>query len=175
MNTEKQKAESRKITTATVYFQSPVGLIEIAGNHKQVLSILFVRKEDVKKYSGIIPRVVQQCEKQLNEYFEGKRKTFTISTEQKGTAFQQKTWNFISEIPFGKTKTYLELAKRHWDRNSTRAIGNAVGKNKLSIIVPCHRVIGTDGKLTGYSGGLWRKEWLLKHEKRIAFGIKELF
>lgn len=172
---KKQESKVKSETTVTVYFQSPIGLIEITGDRHRVYSVDFADRREIKKHPSPVPRIIQQCEKQLTEYFEGKRKVFSLHTEQEGTDFQKKTWEFISEIPFGKTVSYLDLAKKHWDKNSIRAVGNAVGKNKLAIVVPCHRVIGTNGKLVGYSGGLWRKEWLLRHEEKIAFGMKELF
>jgi methylated-DNA-[protein]-cysteine S-methyltransferase len=108
--------------------------------------------------------VLKECVAQLIEYFDGKRQIFDFRINQCGTVFQQKVWQELENIPFGKTISYLELAKKLGDPKVIRAAASANGKNKLWIVVPCHRVIGSDGSLTGYAGGLWRKKWLLAHE-----------
>jgi methylated-DNA-[protein]-cysteine S-methyltransferase len=117
--------------------------------------------------------IVKNCFDQLKEYFEGKRKIFSIDLDFEGTDFQKKVWNELLKIPFGQTISYLELSRRIGDVKAIRAVGNANGKNPVSIIVPCHRVIGTSGKLIGYGGGLWRKRWLLEFER--SFVQKDLF
>jgi methylated-DNA-[protein]-cysteine S-methyltransferase len=101
---------------------------------------------------------------QLNDYFEGKRTEFDVLLNPQGTDFQKKVWNGLLQIPYGKTMSYLELSKQLGDVKAIRAVASANGKNPLWIIIPCHRVIGTDGSLTGYAGGLWRKKWLLELE-----------
>ena len=101
---------------------------------------------------------------QLKDYFSGIRTDFNFKLNPKGTDFQQKVWQELGNIPFGKTISYLDLAKKLGDPKVIRAAASANGKNPLWIVVPCHRVIGTDGSLTGYAGGLWRKKWLLEHE-----------
>jgi methylated-DNA-[protein]-cysteine S-methyltransferase len=101
---------------------------------------------------------------QLQEYFEGKRTQFDFKMNPQGTEFQQKVWKGLLQIPYGKTMSYLDLAKQLGDVKAIRAVASANGKNPLWIVVPCHRVIGTDGSLTGYAGGLWRKKWLLELE-----------
>ena len=101
---------------------------------------------------------------QLQEYFEGKRKQFTIRLNPQGTNFQKKVWQKLLEIPFGTTISYQQLSNQLGDSKAIRAVANANSKNPLWIIIPCHRVIGSDGSLTGYAGGLWRKKWLLEHE-----------
>ena len=111
-----------------------------------------------------IPQLLQQAVFELNEYFDGKRNDFTFQLKASGTDFQQKVWKSLLEIPFGKTMSYMELSKKLGDVKAIRAVASANGKNMLWIVVPCHRVIGTDGSLTGYAGGLWRKKWLLEHE-----------
>ena len=117
--------------------------------------------------STIIPNDLIEVVTQLQEYFIGKRTEFTFKLNPKGTEFQKKVWQELLQIPFGKTCSYLELSKKLGDVKAIRAVASANGKNPLWIVVPCHRVIGTDGSLTGYAGGLWRKKWLLEHENPI--------
>lgn len=143
-------------------FQSPLGITEIQGDENGIarFSILDVEKE----ISTIIPEVLQKAIEELQEYFEGNRTHFTFKIQPKGTDFQQKVWQELINIPYGKTISYLDLAKKLGDVKAIRAVASANGKNPLWIVIPCHRVIGTDGSLTGYAGGLWRKKWLLEHE-----------
>jgi len=148
-----------KLESARIH--SPVGIIEITGSSEGIRSIIFQDKENEPTP---VPDCLQECVKQLNEYFAGKRRNFKLKLDPQGTGFQLKVWEKLQLIPFGKTISYLELARMTGSETNTRAVGNANGKNKINIIVPCHRVIGSNGKLTGYGGGLWRKEILLKHE-----------
>ena len=111
-----------------------------------------------------IPEELADAVLQLKEYFSGRRSEFQLKLNPAGTEFQKKVWKLLQEIPFGETVSYLEIAKRLGDPKSIRAAASANGKNPLWIVVPCHRVIGSDGSLTGYAGGLWRKKWLLEHE-----------
>lgn len=141
--------------------QSPVGIIEISGSEEGIRSIIFM---DVECEQTHVPATLQDCANQLSEYFEGKRKSFDLKLDPRGTEFQLKVWKKLQLIPFGKTISYLDLARLTGSETNTRAVGNANGKNKINIVVPCHRVIGSNGKLTGYGGGLWRKEILLKLE-----------
>ena len=141
--------------------QSPVGTIEISGSENGIRSVVFL---DAENEPTLVPVCLQQCVSQLNEYFAGNRTTFDIKLDPQGTDFQLKVWMQLRLIPFGETISYLELARMTGSETNTRAVGNANGKNKINIIVPCHRVIGSNGKLTGYGGGLWRKEILLKLE-----------
>ena len=145
----------------TVFIKSPLGITKIVGDEKGV-SEISVSDEGI--ISAIIPIVLQEAFSQLNDYFEGKRTDFNFKLNPSGTEFQQKVWKGLLEIPFGKTMSYLELSKKLGDVKAIRAVASANGKNPLWIVVPCHRVIGTDGSLTGYAGGLWRKKWLLEHE-----------
>lgn len=115
------------------------------------------------------------CVEQLIQYFQGALRQFDIPLNQPGTPFQQEVWSELMRIPFGKTISYLELARRTGDTKATRAVANANGKNNIAIIIPCHRVIGSNRELTGYAGGLWRKKWLLEHEAKIAYGVQTLF
>jgi methylated-DNA-[protein]-cysteine S-methyltransferase len=112
-----------------------------------------------------MPEALNEACCQLDEYFKGKRQSFDLRLSLKGTEFQRRVWNELMSIPYGKTVTYRDIAIKLGNPHAVRAVGNANGKNPVSIIVPCHRVIGSSGKLTGYAGGLERKAWLLKHEK----------
>jgi methylated-DNA-[protein]-cysteine S-methyltransferase len=155
------------------YYNSPTGELEITSSEKAITSILFFTGKE--KAATASSETLSHCIKQLDEYFSGKRREFTLATEQPGTDFQKKVWQELQNIPFGKTISYLDLAKRLGDVKSIRAAATANGKNMLSIIVPCHRVIGSDGSLTGYSGGLKNKQWLLDHEAEYANGVQKLF
>ena len=158
----------------TAYYSSPIGLMEIRGNEEGITSLYFI--EDKKNYPTAIHPTLKEIIYQLDEYFIGIRKEFGLKLNPQGSEFQKRVWNKLEEIPFGKTKSYLEVSKKLGDANATRAVGNANGKNPICIIIPCHRVIGSSGKLVGYSGELWRKEWLLNHEKSVIFGKQtELF
>lgn len=143
------------------HLKSPVGTIEISGSILGIRSVMFLDRDCE---TSTVPECLSNCVNQLNEYFSGNRHQFELLLDPKGTEFQLKVWNKLCEIPFGKTISYLELARMTGSPTNTRAVGNANGKNKINIIVPCHRVIGSNGKLTGYGGGLWRKEILLKLE-----------
>jgi methylated-DNA-[protein]-cysteine S-methyltransferase len=119
--------------------------------------------------------LLNQCVEELIEYFNGKRLTFDIPVHQKGTEFQNKVWSELINIRYGKTISYMELAKRLGDPNCIRAAANSNGKNQICVIVPCHRVIGSNHTLVGYAGGLWRKKWLLDLENKVANGVQTLF
>jgi methylated-DNA-[protein]-cysteine S-methyltransferase len=141
---------------------TPLGITEIQGDENGI-SKIYIRDEDVEITSKI-PSELKEAAIQLQEYFEGKRTHFTFLLHPSGTEFQKKVWQELLNIPFGKTCSYLELSKKLGDVKAIRAVAAANGKNPLWIVVPCHRVIGSDGSLTGYAGGLWRKKWLLEHE-----------
>jgi methylated-DNA-[protein]-cysteine S-methyltransferase len=143
------------------HIETPLGITKIIGSSYGISQISI---EENAKISSTIPLVLQEAVQQLQEYFAGLRKEFTLALHPKGTDFQQKVWQELLKIPFGKTISYLELSKKLGDVKAIRAVASANGKNPLWIVVPCHRVIGTDGSLTGYAGGLWRKKWLLEHE-----------
>ena len=149
----------------STYMQTPLGIAEIIGDENGVSSISVI---DEGTISTVIPFELQNAVKQLNEYFSGNRTSFDFKLNPKGTEFQQKVWKGLLKIPFGKTRTYLEQSKILGDVKTIRAVASANGKNPLWIVVPCHRVIGSDGSLTGYAGGLWRKKWLLEHENPTA-------
>ena len=146
---------------ATAYIKTPLGIAKIVGDENGVSEISVLDEGTV---SAEIPTVLQEAVLQLNAYFEGKRNSFDFKLNPKGTEFQLKVWKALLDIPYGKTRTYLEQSKVLGDVKAIRAVASANGKNPLWIVVPCHRVIGTDGSLTGYAGGLWRKKWLLELE-----------
>ncbi|WP_108669919.1 methylated-DNA--[protein]-cysteine S-methyltransferase [Peribacillus acanthi] len=151
------------------YYYSPIGILEMIGTKKGISSILFCEEEEKRSQDESLPSVMLECFQQFDEYFNGNRKDFTFPYTIHGTPFQQLVWNQLTYIPYGKTSTYKDISEKIGNVKALRAVGNANGKNKLSIVIPCHRIIGSNGTLTGYAGGLWRKEWLLKHEKSINF------
>jgi len=155
----------------TAYYTSPLGLLKLQCSDKHVKAILFEEEQTQKNDEH---KLLQQIAKQLDEYFDGKRKQFNLPLNQDGTVFQMKVWDLLYLIPYGKTISYNHLAKQYGDLKAIRAVASANGKNNLSIIVPCHRVIGSDRSLTGYGGGLWRKKWLLEHEAKHHHGVQQL-
>ena len=146
----------------TCFINSPLGITKIVGDVNGIAEIAILSEGNLSK---TIPLELQEAAAQLSDYFDGKRQDFNLKLNPKGTDFQQKVWQELLQIPFGKTISYLDLSKKLGDVKAIRAVASANGKNPLWIVVPCHRVIGTDGSLTGYAGGLWRKKWLLEHEK----------
>lgn len=120
------------------------------------------------------PKCLQEAIKQLNEYFEKKRTVFDLPLSPKGSEFQKRVWKALNDIPYGKTKTYGEIAKLLDDSNASRAVGLANSKNPICIIIPCHRVVGANGKLSGYAGGIQAKDWLLKHETEDAVKSEQM-
>lgn len=147
------------------YINTPLGIAEINGDENGISSILAF--DEGKSVSVTIPSELQEAVLQLQDYFDGKRKDFTFKMNPSGTEFQKKVWKGLLEIPFGKTLSYQEFSIRLGDVKAIRAVASANGRNPLWIVVPCHRVIGSDGSLTGYAGGLWRKKWLLDHENPV--------
>lgn len=158
------------------YYQSPVGLLKIGGTEHYIAELSYVdNKEHISYGEPGVSDVIHQCTEQLIEYFNGKRKAFNLPVHQDGTAFQQRVWGELLNISFGKTISYLDQSKSLGDVKAIRAVAATNGKNKIAIVVPCHRVIGSDKSLVGYGGGVWRKKWLLQHEFRIMHGIQTLF
>ena len=153
-----------------VFYRSPIGRLKITGDRTGVSSIEFVREPGGSKPGDAsapgTPAVLIRCRRELGEYFEGKRTSFDIPLNLAGTPFRKRVWKALLKIPYGRTASYKEIAAVAGNAKATRAVGGANHDNPVSIIVPCHRVIGSDGSLTGYGGGLWRKEWLLAHEQR---------
>lgn len=164
------------------FYKSPVGLLSLGTDGKHICSVLFFNSLEEMVADEKLPEVttteeplLKKCIVQLDEYFAGNRKNFDLPIYQDGTAFQKNVWNALTNIPYGQTISYLELAKRINNIKAIRAVGTTNGSNNIAIIVPCHRVIGSNGNLTGYGGGLWRKKWLLDHEAKHANGVQTLF
>ena len=141
---------------------TPLGIAKITGDENGLNAVTIL--SDLTAVSDTIPEILQDSVYQLQEYFKGERQEFNLKLNPEGTDFQKRVWALLSEIPYGKTISYLELSKRYGDVKAIRAVASANGKNPFWIIVPCHRVVGSDGSLTGYAGGIHRKKWLLEHE-----------
>lgn len=142
--------------------ETPLGPVHIRSTPGVITAIEFNAHHAERTIAGTM--LEHQCARELQEYFNGTRKEFTIPIGQPGTEFQQRVWDELVKIPYGRTISYHDLAVRLGDPKCIRAAGTANGKNNIAIVVPCHRVIGSDGSLTGYAGGLKKKEWLLRHE-----------
>ncbi len=147
--------------TSFAYYDSPIGLIEIGGTSEGITSLFFVEE---RRQGAVTNEVCEEAVRQLAEYFAGSRQEFDLPVALRGTEFQREVWQGLRNISFGQTVSYGDLARAIGRPSAVRAVGAANGDNPISIIVPCHRVIGSDGSLTGYGGGLERKEWLLRHE-----------
>ncbi len=143
-------------------YNSIIGDIFISADENFLLSVQFVNHNFIENKEN---KIIRQTIKQLDEYFRGKRKKFELPLNPKGTEFQKKVWLQLMKIPYGKTATYKDIATLIGNPNASRAVGNANNKNPIAIIIPCHRVIGSNNKLTGYAGGLDKKEKLLNLEK----------
>lgn len=152
------------------FFRSPIGYIEVTGTEKGIRSLYFL---DFRVRSRPVPSCLKSCMVQLGEYFHGARREFDLELDLEGTPFQLDVWKALAEIPYGTTITYFELARKMGNPKAQRAVGHANGQNPVSVIIPCHRVIGSDGRLVGYRAGLRRKKWLLEHEH--AFSQRDLF
>jgi methylated-DNA-[protein]-cysteine S-methyltransferase len=152
------------------FLKTPIGFLEITGSEDGIQTLYFL---DFRVKVHRIPAPLKSGIDQLEEYFSGTRQAFDLKLDLRGTPFQLRVWNELLKIPYGTTISYLELSRRIGDIRALRATGGANGRNPVSVIVPCHRVIGRDGKLVGYRGGLKRKKWLLEHEH--AFAQRDLF
>ena len=150
---------------AEVYYQTPVGFAHITADDDFITKISI--RDDVHEVKLVTSPVLNLAIKQLDEYFAGERKIFDLPIKQPGTDFQQRVWQHLLQIPYGVTISYAQMSNQMKSPLAIRAIAAANGKNNLWIVVPCHRVIGSNGSLTGYAGGLWRKQWLLDHEASI--------
>ena len=164
-------------TNYTQIYHSPIGVIKIVADDFCIEELVFIEDTQLKQLtiSTTTPDVINQCIDELIEYFAGKRKHFSVAINQAGTEFQQKVWKELYEVPFSKTLSYGELAKKMGEPNLVRAAASANGKNKIAIIVPCHRIVGADRSLVGYAWGKARKKWLLQHEFRLELGVQTLF
>ena len=147
------------------YYDSPIGILEISTTEEELISILYV---DEKRENTEQPKILKEVIKQIQEYFNGERKEFDIKFKLKGTDFQEKVWNALTHIPYGETVSYKYIATKIGNEKAVRAVGNTNGRNVINIVVPCHRVIGSNKNLTGYGGGLDRKLWLLQHEEKFS-------
>lgn len=156
----------------TDYYRSPIGSICIRASERGITDLFFV-DEEVEESLTKNP-FFKKCRVQLQEYFNGTRKNFDVEIDLYGTKFQKSVWYELVKIPYGQSISYLSLASKLGNKNKIRAVAKANAQNKISILVPCHRVIGSNGDLIGYSGGLWRKKWLLEHEEKIQFNRKQL-
>ena len=147
------------------FVDSPLGTLLIHGDESGLQRVEF--RDGKITQSENIPVALEQAVFQLNAYFEGKRKSFDLKLNPQGTDFQKRVWFQLAQIPFGKTTSYLQMAKDLGDPKVIRAAASANGKNPIPIIIPCHRVLGSDSSMTGYAGGIWRKKWLLEHESPV--------
>ena len=167
------KIQKKFLEFKFTYYKTPIGLLKITGNNYGISSIIFI--EDINKLEQFknikspfdVPLCLKVCVDQLKEYFNGKRRKFSILLNPKGTPFQKSVWKELTAIPFGKTTSYLSQSNSLGKPKAIRAVASANGKNPICIVIPCHRVIGSDGSLTGYASGLWRKKWLLDHENPL--------
>lgn len=147
------------------YYNSSIGVLEIIESEGFIIEINFVQKEECVEEA--ISEEIKKCKKELEEYFEGKRTDFTVKIKfTKGTEFQKLVWNELRKIPYGETVSYKDIAEKIGNPKGSRAVGGANNKNPIAIIVPCHRVIGKNGSLTGYADGLSKKEYLLDIERK---------
>ena len=144
------------------FLKTPIGTARIVGNQEGINEISVLNEElDSTEH---VPEALLECVQQLTDYFNGERTVFSVQLDPKGTEFQKKVWDELLTIPFGKRTTYMKQTLKLGNEKAIRAVASANGKNPIWIIIPCHRVVGTDGSLTGYASGLWRKRWLLEHE-----------
>ncbi|MGZ3920760.1 MAG: methylated-DNA--[protein]-cysteine S-methyltransferase [Bacteroidia bacterium] len=157
------------------YFPSPLGEIEIRYDKDFIYAFHFCEDGFSKKEEGQKTGLIEKAQKQLSDYFNGTLKEFDLPLNLRGTDFQQKVWNELCTIDYGRTLSYLQLARQLGDEKCIRAAASANGKNPFAIVIPCHRVIGTNGSLTGYAGELWRKQWLLDHEAKTSGVYDKLF
>lgn len=171
----RQKHPTFTKMNSTAYISSALGWLEIASSGEAIFKLSMLDKEPALSSQKQTSPVIKTCIEELHAFFEGSLTQFSVPVAQEGTVFQQKVWAELLKIPFGETISYLELSRRIGDEKAIRAAGTTNGKNQIAIIVPCHRVIGSNGTLTGYAGGLWRKQWLLEHEMKIKHGVRMLF
>lgn len=167
------------------FYKSPIGVIKVIADEEYIYELDFIEdvyyasilekyalEKDIINngqflYKEDIPSSLLQCINQLDEYFQGSRKIFNLNLNIEGTVFQKSVYTALCNIPYGETASYKDIAQTVGSAKAVRAVGNTNNKNKIAIIIPCHRVIGSNGKLVGYAGGVWRKQWLLEHEKKF--------
>jgi len=158
--------EVEEMNRFRTHYKSKIGWLEIIGTSEAVTHINFTDKKQPSDRK--IPEILRECRTQLDEYFRGERTDFSVKFVLEGTDFQKKVWKRLLKIPYGRTVSYKDVAVSIGNEKGGRAVGGATGRNNISIIVPCHRVIGSGGDLVGFGGGLWRKVWLLNHEKKSS-------
>jgi len=158
--------KNRQLGLSRAVINSPLGFVEITTTDKAVREVHMGGQGSGTTPQAGVPPILGECCRQLEEYFSGKRRRFDLALDLQGTEFEKKVWRQLLRIPYGQTASYQETAQAIGRPKAVRAVGAANGKNLVAIIVPCHRVIGRDGRLVGYGGGLWRKKWLLDHESR---------
>lgn len=157
------------------YYDSPIGKLRITADEDGITTLYFmVEMDDIELEQSNLNDELLRCIEQLDKYFNGELREFDLKLNPKGTEFQRRVWNEILKIPYGKTKSYLELSRMLGNEKSIRAVARANGENKIAIIIPCHRVIGSDKSLTGYAWGIWRKKWLLEHEAAVVSNERQL-
>jgi methylated-DNA-[protein]-cysteine S-methyltransferase len=156
------------------YYTSPIGLLQIQADDVALLKVSFINN-DMPSSNCVANNITQLTRAQLKAYFDGERKVFELSLKPQGTPFQQKVWSLLHQTTFGNTSSYLQQARLLGDEKAIRAMASANGKNPIGIIIPCHRIIGSSGKLVGYAGELWRKQWLLEHEAKLSGKLNILF
>jgi methylated-DNA-[protein]-cysteine S-methyltransferase len=160
----------------SAFCASPVGLLQVKATESAIKEVQFFSAENKKiPLPPNSPPVIKQCITELDEYFAGTRTVFEVSLAPDGTPFQQQVWETLLQIGFGKQSSYLLQSKKLGNVKAIRAMASANGKNPIAIIIPCHRVIGSNQTLVGYAGGLWRKKWLLEHEAKLYSGVQTLF
>ena len=169
-------------TRETIFYKSPIGALEITCSGDNITKLHYVSTEKYGEkdetnilYERPSSAVVKKLVTQLDDYFAGRMLVFEVPHLQTGTTFQQRVWSALCNIKPGSTSSYLQLSRSLGDTKAIRAVGTANGKNNIAIIVPCHRVIGSNGSLVGYAGDLWRKQWLLHHEAKNCNGVQTLF
>ena len=146
----------------TAFLKTPLGTAKIVGNRNGIVEISIL--DEVYPATKNPAESLKECMVQLDEYFNGIRKIFSVKLNPSGTDFQKKVWAELLHIPFGKRTSYMKQTLQLGNEKAIRAVASANGKNPIWVMIPCHRVVGSDGSLTGYAGGLWRKKWLLEHE-----------
>jgi methylated-DNA-[protein]-cysteine S-methyltransferase len=156
---------------ARSFYKSPVGILEIAASNSVIISVSFAEAEPVE----VTPDepIILECKNQLELYFNGQLKEFNLPLKPSGSEFQKKVWEQLLKIPFGTVVSYEYIARKLGDAGLVRAVGMANNKNRIPIIIPCHRVVGKNGEMIGYGGGIWRKKWLLQHERKFS-AVKQM-
>lgn len=157
-------------SSSCTYYKTPIGTAKIVGDDNGIQSISVLDDDfstEIEETKTKLPICIKDCVTQLEEYFDGTRTEFDLKLNPQGTEFQQKVWQELLNVPYNATRTYIEQAMALGDVKAIRAVATANGKNPIWIVIPCHRIIGSDGSLTGYAGGIWRKKWLLEHENPV--------